>query len=127
MNASATVSESFSTSRAYPGIVLEDGSHRSSAKVHLIVGHSRTNTHPLRSMFYDVPEDSQPSKSAYQYGGCSSDIRYKIRPTFLDEGGLANKPMMHEEEDITSLDKDGIMDELVKINTGSTNRKVVTL
>ena len=36
MNASATVLKSFSTSHAYPVIV--DGSHRSSAKVHLIVG-----------------------------------------------------------------------------------------
>ena len=36
MNVSATVLKSFSTSHAYPVIV--DGSHRSSAKVHLIVG-----------------------------------------------------------------------------------------
>ena len=62
---------------------------RMSLAVHSENDHSRTNTHPLGSMLYNVPEDSsKPPKSVYNYGRDRSDVPgtiYKNRP-ILDNG-----------------------------------------
>jgi hypothetical protein len=96
-----------------------DVSIRMQLAIHSENDHSRTNTHPLGSMLYNVPEDSQqPNLSKKEYNRYSTNHNiYKYPPTLLDEGGPVNKPL--EEEDETSSDNDGMLDSLEKIQTGS--------